>query len=66
METKHTPSALAWFLANQKLKENNQVEKEKVVLNDECGDSLWDEVLSQDNKQLNSKSDGESREVSTP
>ncbi|MDN3656130.1 hypothetical protein QWZ08_10865 [Ferruginibacter paludis] len=40
---------------NEKLNDTNGSEKEKVVLPDESGDTLWDEVLNQDKKNLPAK-----------
>jgi len=44
-------SGFASFLNNDKSKNLND-RREKVVLNDECGDSLWDDVLAQEDRGL--------------
>ena len=55
-------SPLASFLEKQK-STNSEAEPEKVVLHDECGDSLWDEVLAQEDGA--EKSNSENQEATT-
>jgi hypothetical protein len=50
------PSALASFLAATGSKNANDPLPGNVVINDECGDSLWDEVLAQHNNALDVES----------
>ena len=39
-------------VVEESLKENNKPEAEEVVLYDECGDTLWDRVLRQEENKL--------------
>jgi hypothetical protein len=46
------PSAAASFLAAKRLENTNYPLPGQVVLADECGDSLWDEVLAQEDSAV--------------
>lgn len=37
---------------DESLKDNNKTEEEEIVLYDECGDTLWDRVLRQEENKL--------------
>ena len=44
--------ALVSLLINKKLNDPNDPAEEKIVLPDECGDTLWDEVMEKNEKVL--------------
>lgn len=48
---------------NEKLNDADGSEKEKVVIPDECGDTMWDEVLDQDKKNLPAKESKENGHI---
>jgi hypothetical protein len=54
-------SGLASFLNMKKLKDPGEPLQEKVILPDECGDSLWEEILTQDKKKVTIESDSENK-----
>ena len=37
---------------DESIKENNKTEAEEIVLYDECGDTLWDRVLRQEENKI--------------
>ena len=37
---------------DEPIKENNKTEAEEIVLYDECGDTLWDRVLRQEENKI--------------
>ncbi len=43
-------------LLNVKATDADETSKEEIVMQDECGDTLWDAVLKQEEKNLLSKS----------
>jgi hypothetical protein len=55
-------SPLASFLEKQK-STNSEAQQESVVLHDECGDSMWDEVLAQEEGA--EKNDSDNQEATT-
>jgi hypothetical protein len=57
--TLENTSPLGSFIEKQKKK--NAEGEQKVVLHDECGDTLWDEVLAQGNEQAGPKSAPENK-----
>ena len=62
METSpNEPKKLASFLIAGKLKDANSPSTEKVVLRDECGDSLWDDVLEQEDKHSQAEATSENK-----
>jgi hypothetical protein len=50
-----TPGLISLFI-NRALNYPNEPDKVKIVLPDECGDSLWDDVLNQEIKACDIKS----------
>ena len=46
---------LVSHVINEKLNDTNGFKKEKIVIPDECGDTLWDDVLDQDKKTITAK-----------
>jgi hypothetical protein len=48
-------SKLASFLTGAKSKNPDDLSLTKVILPDECGDSLWEEVLAQENEVVPAK-----------
>lgn len=56
-------SPLTSFITKKASNDANESNGEKIVLNDECGDSLWDAVLAQENMALHTKDSAEIEEV---
>ena len=52
-------TGLALLLLNGKENNSGQSSREKTVVTDECGDTLWDDVLEQEEKNLLAKSNEE-------
>lgn len=48
-KNKQGPDAIS-SLSDELLKTNSETVNEEVVMYDECGDTLWDRVLEQDDK----------------
>ena len=56
---KKTALKLVSHTTNEKIDDVISPEKGKVILPDECGDTLWDEVLNEEKKTLAGKEIGE-------
>lgn len=54
-------SGLASFLIMKKLKDPGEPLQEKVILPDECGDSLREEILAQEEKKVTIESNSENK-----
>jgi hypothetical protein len=50
--SKKTASLLISVLKGQSKNESDKTTDEKIVLHDECGDTLWDEVLAQEENKM--------------